>query len=405
MNSLVQQKWDATVIGAGPAGAFTALQLARAGKKVLLLDKAHFPRPKVCGSCINQSALGVLQRAELEDVLLGNGAIPLSSLELFDGSLSATIQIAGGFALSRICLDTALIRAAQSAGTVFAAGVSARLSAATGEDSRVLFATKEKDFEGAPGFEQELVSKVTIVADGLNGHALDPLPDFSTIVATDARFGCGTTFENAGAGSLANGYYRSGRIYMACQQGGYVGLVVLENGDIDVACALDRCYVRQQGSLALAVAAILKQCKLPLPVSYEEFSGKQWHGTDLLTRRRRKISGQRLFVVGDACGYPEPLTGEGIAWALESAEAVAPLAISAIEQWSDELAVQWQQVHGRLVNRRHLKSRVIAYSLRSRISRRALVQVVSLFPRLAAGIASSLTSSLTCRSKQIVSSK
>ncbi len=136
-----------------------------------------------------------------------------------------------------------------------------------------------------------------------------------------------------------------------------------------------------------------------------KFSSRPWHGTDLLTRRRRKISGQRLFVVGDACGYPEPLTGEGIAWALESAEAVAPLAISAIEQWSDELAVQWQQLHGRLVNRRHRKSRVIAYSLRSRISRRALVQVVSLFPRLAAGIASNLTSSLTCRSKQIVSSK
>lgn len=401
MNSLVQQKWDATVIGAGPAGAFTALQLARAGKKVLLLDKAHFPRPKVCGCCINQSALGVLQRAGLEDVFLRNGAIPLSSLELFDGALSATIQIPGGFALSRICLDTALIRAAQSAGAVFAEGVSARLSAATGEASRVLFATKQKDSEGDPGFEQELVSKVTIVADGLNGHALDLLSGFTTTVAPDARFGCGTTFENASAYSLANGYYRSGRIYMACQQGGYVGLVVLESGDIDVACALDRSYVRQQGSLALAVAAILKQCKLPLPVSYEEFSSRQWHGTDLLTRRRRKISGQRLFVVGDACGYPEPLTGEGIAWALESAEAVAPLAISAIEQWSDELAVQWQQVHGRLVNWRHLNSRVIAYSLRSRISRRALIQVVSLFPRLAAGVASSLTG----RSKQIVSSK
>lgn len=407
MKRLVQQKWDAIVIGAGPAGAFCAFQLASAGKKVLLLDKAHFPRPKVCGCCINQSAYGVLQRAGLDCIFIGNGAVPLSSLELFDGTASATIQIAGSFALSRICLDTSLIRAAEAAGAVFVSGVTAIVCPQVSAVSRVQIVSKEMVVDGAADFEDVLESKVTIVADGLNGHALDRLPEFNTVVAADARFGCGTTFANANAYSLvneyslANGYYRSGRIYMACQQGGYVGLVMLESGGIDIACALDRSYVRQQGSLALAIAAILKQCNLPLPVTFEEFSSKPWHGTDLLTRRRNKISGQRLFVVGDACGYPEPLTGEGIAWALESAEAVVPLAISAIEQWHDALAVQWQHVHGRLVNRRQLKSRCIAYSLRSGISRRALVQVVSLFPLLAEGIASSLTR----KSTQIVASK
>lgn len=407
MKRLVQQKWDAIVIGAGPAGAFCAFQLASAGKKVLLLDKAHFPRPKVCGCCLNQSAYRVLQRAGLDGIFVSNGAVPLSSLELFDGAASATMQITGSFALSRICLDTALIRAAEAAGAVFVSGVAASVCQQVSAVSRVQIVSKEMVVDGASDFEEVLESKVTIVADGLNGHSLDRLPEFNTVVAADARFGCGTTFANASASSLtngyslANGYYRSGRIYMACQQGGYVGLVVLESGDIDIACALDRSYVRQQGSLALAIAAILKQCDLPLPVTFEEFSSKQWHGTDLLTRRRNKISGQCLFVVGDACGYPEPLTGEGIAWALESAEAVAPLAISAIEQWSDALAVQWQQVHGRLVNRRHLKSRVIAYSLRSRMSRMALIQVVSLFPRLAEGIASGLTR----KSNQIASSK
>lgn len=396
MNSTMQQRWDAIVIGAGPAGSFTALQLARAGKQVLLVDKAHFPRAKVCGCCINQSAYRVLQRAGIDGVITGNGALPLTSLELVDGTARATIEISGSFALSRLCLDSALIGAAEAAGVHFVSGVSARLCQQVGDLSCVQIVSKQPENRDnscldncantpAADLEQMLESKVTIVADGLNGHALDQLPEFNAVIATDARFGCGATFANSA------GYYLPGRIYMACQQGGYVGLVVLETGAIDIACALDRSYVREHKSLALAIAAILKQCNLPLPVTFEKFSAKQWHGTDLLTRRRRKISAPRLFVVGDACGYPEPLTGEGMAWALESAEALAPLAVAAVEQWSDSLAAEWQQVHGLLVSRRHLKSRAIAYSLRSRISRRALIQIVSLFPKVARSIASSLT--------------
>lgn len=101
MNSTIQQTWDAIVIGAGPAGSFTALQLARAGKQVLLVDKAHFPRAKVCGCCINQSAYRVLQRAGIGGVVTGNAALPLNSLELVDGTACATIEISGSFALSR----------------------------------------------------------------------------------------------------------------------------------------------------------------------------------------------------------------------------------------------------------------------------------------------------------------
>lgn len=280
-----------------------------------------------------------------------------------------------------------MIGAAEAAGAHFVSGVSARLCQQVGDLSCVQIISKQPENQHNTEADLELMleSKVTIVADGLNGHSLDQLPEFNAVIATAARFGCGATFANS------SGHYLPGRIYMACQQGGYVGLVVLETGAIDVACALDRSYVREHKSLALAIAAILKQCNLPLPVSLEEFTAKQWHGTDLLTRRRSKISAPRLFVVGDACGYPEPLTGEGMAWALESAEALAPLAVAAIEQWSDSLAEQWQQDHGRLVSRRQLKSRAIAYSLRSRISRRALIQVVSLFPKMARTIASSLT--------------
>ena len=390
MTGWIEQEWDAIVIGAGPAGAFSAFQLARAGKRVILLDKAHFPRSKVCGCCINQSAQRVLQRAGLDSIFVQGEAVPLDALQLYDGGSSATIKLTGGHALSRDYFDSALIDAAVEEGAQFLPGVTARVLESVGEVSRVQIVCQDL----VKGLVRDLESKITIVADGLNGHALDRLPQFASIVASESRFGCGTTFSTATSGTVnsVSSYYRPGRIYMACQQGGYVGLVALENGAIDVACALDRAYVKEHESLPLAVAAILGQCHLPLPVSFAEFGGKQWHGTDSLTRSRKIIAGKRLFVVGDSCGYPEPLTGEGIAWALESAEAVVSLALLAIDEWNDNFATRWQKAHCRLLYRRQLKSRIIAYSLRNGLSRRALIQVVSAFPRLAQSIASSLTS-------------
>ena len=57
--------WDCVVIGAGPAGALAAREVARRGASVLLLDRAAFPRYKVCGCCLNPRSLGVLDRVGL----------------------------------------------------------------------------------------------------------------------------------------------------------------------------------------------------------------------------------------------------------------------------------------------------------------------------------------------------
>ena len=53
---------DVLIAGAGPAGAMAATVLARAGVRVLVLDRARFPRDKLCGDTLNPGALAILSR-------------------------------------------------------------------------------------------------------------------------------------------------------------------------------------------------------------------------------------------------------------------------------------------------------------------------------------------------------
>ena len=71
---------DVVVVGAGPSGAATALLLARAGHRAIVLDRARFPRDKACGEGLMPSGVAVLRRLGLIDALLATGAPPLHSV-------------------------------------------------------------------------------------------------------------------------------------------------------------------------------------------------------------------------------------------------------------------------------------------------------------------------------------
>src|SRR2546429_8690104 len=68
-DALVTDRWDVVVVGAGPAGATTALLLARAGASVLLMDRARFPRDKACSEYLSPATTEILER-------LGGGPPP-----------------------------------------------------------------------------------------------------------------------------------------------------------------------------------------------------------------------------------------------------------------------------------------------------------------------------------------
>ena len=288
--------WDAVVIGAGPAGSVTARELARRGCRVLMVDKAKFPRAKVCGCCLNGAAIGTLEQLGLAHVL--DRAAPLDRVRRAAGSRVAEVRLSRGVALSRKVLDERLVEEAVRAGVEFRAGV---------------VVNRASDFLSQ--------SRVVIAASGLTGGDAQAV--------TGSRIGAGVVLP----ADTAPEFYGSRTIYMATGRGGYVGLVRVEDNRLDVAAAFDAAFVKSAGGLGVAAKTILREADWPVPL---ELTGAPWKGTPALTRRPARLAECRVFVVGDAAGYVEPFTGEGMAWAMMSAAALAPIA--ARSRWVDDLA-------------------------------------------------------------------
>jgi len=362
---LSKTEWDAIVIGAGPAGSLAALQIARSFERVLLIEKAHFPRYKVCGCCLNFASTDALREAGLDIDTIGG--VSLESIDLYDGGKSSSVPLEGSIAVSREYFDFWLVNSAVNEGVNFLHRHTATVTGSSEESASVRVVDEQKN-------EANLVTKLVIVADGLSGHSLDLLPEFKVSVLEGSRFGAGCILPSAA------GVCEPGRIYMCCDDKAYVGMVALENGSLDIAAAFDRNYSRKNEGPAEAARKIILNAGFSLPPGYSQAT---WTGTNMLTRRRNAIAGTRIFVIGDACGYAEPFTGEGIAWALWSANAVSRLALEAVKQWRPGLISEWNLAYSKLFDHRLLRSRVIAGSLRNTIVRRAAVAFISGFPALA----------------------
>lgn len=365
---------DVAVIGAGPAGAVAAHEAARRGASVLLVDKARFPRDKVCGCCIHRDALATLERIGLGGLVQDRQAVPLRSLHLASGGRTATLSLPGGMALSRGALDEALVQAAQAQGVTFRAGTAASF-VARGETAHRL---SLRSADGA----REVQARVVVAADGLAGSFLRRCGGFTDRTRAHARMGAGV----AAAGGP--GHYRVGNIYMACGRAGYVGLVRLEDGRLDIAAAMDLAYVQGAGGPGAAAAAVLDEAGLP---GAAWVAVLRWRGTPMLTHTRRPLAMDRVFLVGDAAGYVEPFTGEGIAWALSTGAAVAPHAVDAVARWSPREAQAWARVYRRMMWRRQARCRAVAMVLRRPRLVRTLLRVAGAAPGVARPIVERIT--------------
>lgn len=325
------------VIGGGPAGACAAIAAAGAGMRTMLVDRRRYPRAKVCGCCLSDAAIASLERMGAGDVL--HDALPLRSVRLVSGNRHAMLARTSGAAISRRALDARLVERAASCGVEVVDGTAARVDP---EGTVAIGATGGTCVQPA----------CTVVADGLGGSSLDGVPGFGWRVTSRNRIGIGTVVPG---GSID---CQRGEIRMHVCREGYLGAVRLEDGSIDVAAAIRPDVLRGTGG----PAAWARACLGDAVIDPRALADARWTGTPALTRRRETIAAPRILVAGDAAGYVEPFTGEGMGWAIATGAAAGALAAACVDR-SDAWR-EWPATHRSLVGSSRLRCRAIAVALR-----------------------------------------
>lgn len=371
LEQMADRTWDVLVVGAGVAGGLSAHLLAQGGRSVLLVDKVVFPRWKVCGCCLNGAALSALERSGLGHLVDELGGVRLHGLEWSRGGVRARVRLPGGAALSRYALDVGLIRSAVACGAQFAEGVAARLVDGLGQGH----ATHREVLLNGRGAVATVRARAVLACDGLSGRTLAGEDGQTALqIEEHSYLGVGVNVPSGQAGG-----YAPGLIYMASGPAGYVGAVRLEDGSLDVAGAFSPAAIRTAGGPAALAGATLASAGFP-PIAWGDLT---WKGTPLLTRSRRLCGAWRVLAVGDAAGYVEPFTGEGMGWAMSAAREAARVVDEALEQgWSEQTGAEWTQRCRRLLRGRQFRCRTVARVLRSAVLTRMSLYTVRWLPLL-----------------------
>lgn len=322
---------DVAVVGGGPAGAIAAVVLARAGARVVVFDRARFPRPKLCGDTINPGAVRILTRLGLDGVLAGG--LPIHGM-IVTGEPS--VHVVGrypsgtvGMSLSRALLDERLIRAAANAGARVEEGVLVQ-----GASVDVHGAVTGVRISTPGGNEDTVTSRVVIAADGHFSRTARALR-LSASAARPRRWAAGALFDGvAGLGDCGEMHVRAGH---------YLGVAPLPGG-------LANSCVVTANTRALREPSLLASCLDADPLLRDRFRhARAIGGTTVLGPLAVDASAAGmpgLLLAGDAAGFIDPMTGDGLRFAFRGAELAAAEALRALREG-------WQDTHLRLARARH----------------------------------------------------
>jgi len=319
-------KPDVIVVGAGPGGAATAILLAERGLQVLVLDRAIFPRPKICGEYVSPEAARILDRLGALKAIDAAGAAPLLGMRITspDGTvLDARYRATGAgrpyrdhaIALSRSVLDAILVDRLRALPVDLREGV--RVTDLVIEGDRV---TGVEAVDSA-GRSESIRAPLVVGADGR-----------ASVIAH--RLGCRQP-------------HRLRRIALVTYVAGLadcrdVGEIFVDPPDYAILNPLapDRVNMSLvvplehiapwRGRLATFFAARVKQ----LPHLARRIAGaERVAAVEALGPLAYQVTPPRhggVLLVGDAAGFYDPLTGEGVFSALRGAELAADTATRAL---------------------------------------------------------------------------
>jgi len=406
----VNHHYDAIVIGGGPAGSFAALGLAQAGRSVLIVERRSPGTGKTCGHCLNARALPLLRRAGLLARVQAIAEGETSRLILRSaghGELAVPLGPSGGESRGLITprhrLDEVLLQSAVSEGAELVRPATASVwRVRDGEGIEVECRSSERSKCDSV---RRVTARMVIGADGLR-----------SAVARALGFGGGRCRSRPQAQSAGlsfdvddddgSAHCRERRdaldmalprdaIAMHVNSRGYVGIVRTAGRRLHIG-ALLRQRVRNgnvsrapgpASQIDLFMESFPEMARIMSPL-LREAGIMHLHAAGPMPWRPRRLSNGVAALAGDAAGYEEPFTGEGLSWALESADLIVRIAISQGDAvWNRHAARQYERAWRRSIGARVRTCRLLAAVLRSRAGRAALPTALAAVPFAACALA------------------
>lgn len=306
---------DAIIIGGGPAGATIALALAEAGWRVAVIEKATFPRRKVCGEYLSPAGLSVLNRLGVAEDWRRRAGPEVRRVALFAGEavVTAPMPAAGpldgfGRALGRDVLDALLLDAAGAAGAEIVQPARAVAISGDGGGHRVTV-----DRAAGP---LHLSAPVVIAAHG--SWEPGPLPTHLAKASHPADLlGFKAHFHDAAL--------PADLMPLLSFPGGYGGMVWTDDGRLSLSCCVRRdvlAQLRRRFRTASASDAVhrhlLDSCRgLREALDGARLAGPWLAAGPIRPGIRPRYAGD-LFRVGNCAGESHPIVAEGIAMAIQS---------------------------------------------------------------------------------------
>ena len=318
---------DVLIAGGGPAGAIAALVLARGGARVTVFDRARFPREKLCGDTINPGALAILRGLGLEHTTAG--ALPIDGMIV---SGDRGVRVTGaysagqhGLALPRRALDLRLLQAAVAAGARVEEGVLVQQAILSDDGGAV----KGLFVRSATGTRQRRLAAVTIAADGAYSRLARGL-GLTRTPRSPRRWAIGAVFGGvAGLSSFGE---------MHVRERWYIGVAPLPGG------LANACVVTADRQALRDSSLLWRLLKSDEEISPRFVRATLLHGPTVLGPLALDAGAAGvpgLLLAGDAAGFIDPMTGDGLRFAFRGAELAAREALRV-------LGTGWEHAHLRL---------------------------------------------------------
>ena len=306
---------EVVVVGAGPAGSIAALVLARAGVAVRVIERARFPRDKLCGDTLNPGSLAILDRLGIAEALRA-GARPVTGMVVTGPGASVSADYPRGLrgaSMTRRELDLLLMNAALAAGARVDLGVTVR-EPLRDHDGNVIGVRVASDRH-----DTVMHAPLVIAADG-RGSRLAAALRLSSFAKQPRRWAFGAYFTDV------SGMTDRGEMHI--RPDGYIGVAPLPGGLTNV-------------------AVVRESRRLPAPQTDQQAFVRETLGCDreLCDRfagatqvSRVNVLGPLavdghtpgapgLLLAGDAAGFVDPMTGDGLRFALRGGELAAHAAL------------------------------------------------------------------------------